>query len=173
MRILSFIIALLFVTTVQAQRPCTESDNAAANIALVKRFYEAMNTRSGAVLDTVLAEHWLDIPLPPNQAPGREGMKATVAKFGSVFKDFKVVNDEFIASANKVVVRSTNTGVQVSSFLGHPATNKPFTMTSIDIHTICSGRIVESRHVEDWLSTLVQLGALPIKSPAEDSTPGR
>jgi predicted ester cyclase len=90
-----------------------------------------------------------------------------------VFKDFKVVNEEFITSANKVVVRSTNTGVQVSAFLGHPATNKPFTMTSIDIHTICNGRIIESRHVEDWLSTLVQLGALPIKSPGAGSNPGK
>jgi predicted ester cyclase len=121
-----------------------------------------MNARSPELLAGVLAEDWADIPLPPGQAPGLAGMQKSVQNFGSVFKDFHVVNDEFVVSGDKVVVRSTNSGIHTGTFAGIAPTGKSFSMTSIDIHTLRDGKIVETRHVEDWLGTLVQLGALPL-----------
>jgi predicted ester cyclase len=47
----------------------------------------------------------------------------------------------------------------MSKQLGIPATNKYFSIGAHDIHRIANERIVESWHVEDWLSALVQLGA--------------
>lgn len=134
----------------------------AAKIALVKRFYAAMNARSPEMLAEVLAPDWDDIPKPPGQGAGLAGMQAAILGYGSVFKDFHVINDEFVVSGDKVVVRSTNSGVHVGTFAGIAATGKSFTMTSIDIHTLRDGKIVETRHVEDWLGTLVQLGTLPL-----------
>jgi predicted ester cyclase len=141
---------------------CTTSADDAAKIALVRRFYAAMNARSPELLADVLAADWADIPLPPGQAPGLAGMQKSVQNFGSVFKDFHVVNDEFVVSGDKVVVRSTNSGIHTGTFAGIAPTGKSFSMTSIDIHTLRDGKIVETRHVEDWLGTLVQLGTLPL-----------
>jgi ketosteroid isomerase-like protein len=141
---------------------CTTAVDDAAKIALVKRFYAAMNARSHELLADVLAADWADIPMPPGQAPGLAGMQKSVRNFGSVFKDFHVVNDEFVVSGDTVVVRSTNTGIHIGTFAGIAPTGKSFTMTSIDIHTVRDGRIVETRHVEDWLGTLIQLGTLPL-----------
>jgi len=148
---------------VAAPETCSKPGTTAANVAVTKRLYQAMNTRSGQILDGVLAVGWRDIPMPPGQGPGLAGMKASIKLFGSVFKDFTVTNDEFIATGNQVVVRSTNRGTHVGTFAGIAPTGKSFAMTSIDIHTLCDGKIIETRHVEDWLGTLVQIGFLPLK----------
>jgi predicted ester cyclase len=140
----------------------TTAADDAAKIALVKRFYAAMNARSPELLAGVLATDWADIPMPPGQGPGLAGMEKSVQNFGSVFKDFQVVNDEFVVSGDKVVVRSTNSGIHTGTFAGIAPTGKSFSMTSIDIHTLRDGKIVETHHVEDWLGTLVQLGTLPL-----------
>lgn len=141
---------------------CATTADDAAKIALVKRFYTAMNARSPELLAGVLAADWADIPMPPGQQPGLAGMQKSVQNFGSVFKDFHVNNDEFIVSGDMVVVRSTNSGIHTGTFAGIAPTGKSFSMTSIDIHTLRDGKIVETRHVEDWLGTLVQLGTLPL-----------
>jgi predicted ester cyclase/predicted small secreted protein len=133
-------------------------------IALVRRFYEAFNTRSGEALEGVLADDWRDVPLPPGQAPGRVGMQAMIAGLDTVFADFTVKNEEIIVSGDKVVVRSTNTGRHTGPFLGLAPTGGEIEMTSIDIHTIEDGLIVETRHVEDWLSVLTQIGAVPFQT---------
>jgi predicted ester cyclase len=131
-------------------------------VTLVRRFYEAMNNRSPDLLAEALAQDWDDIPRPPGQGPGLAGMQQAVAGFGSVFKDFAVTIDEVVVSGDRVVVRSTNRGVHVGPFAGIPATGRSFAMTSIDIHTVREGKIVQTRHVEDWLGVFVQLGVLPL-----------
>jgi steroid delta-isomerase-like uncharacterized protein len=133
-------------------------------VTLVRRFYDAMNQRSPVLLAETLAQDWDDVPRPPGQGPGLAGMQKAVAGYGSVFKDFVVNVDEVLVSGDRVVVRSTNRGVHVGTFAGIPSTGKSFAMTSIDIHTVRDGKIVQTRHVEDWLGTLVQLGVLPLTS---------
>lgn len=156
-----FTLAVLVFSAPAAAAETCPTGSPEDNIALAKRFYQAINAQDGGLLEGVLADEWRDIPLPPGQGPGRAGMQTAIEGFDAVFRDFHVTNDEFIASANKVVVRSTNTGVHAGNFAGFEGTGKPFSMTSIDIHTICDGRIVESQHVEDWLGTMFQLGLLP------------
>ena len=36
----------------------------------VALWYEAFSTKDAAILDRILAESWVDIPGPPDQAPG-------------------------------------------------------------------------------------------------------
>ena len=42
---------------------------------------------------------------------------------------------------------------------------------AIDIHRIANGRIVETWHVEDWLSVFGQLGVTYSVAPAAPATP--
>jgi hypothetical protein len=45
--------------------------------------------------------------------------------------------------------------------VGVAATDKPFSMRAHDIHRFgADGMVVESWHIEDWLSFLLQVGAM-------------
>lgn len=147
----------------QSPRQCTAIGSPAENVALVKGFYQAFASHSKDQLDTVLAADWVDVPLAPGQGPGLAGMKTAMDGFYASFPDFTPTNDDFIASGDKVVVRSTITATQRGPFAGVAPSNKRISVMAIDIHRICDGRIVQTWHVEDWLSGLFQMGGLPPK----------
>lgn len=133
----------------------------AANTALVKGFYRALDTHQPALLDNVLARNSVDVPAAPGQRGGRDGMKGAMAGYYASFPDFHVVNEDFVAGGDKVVVRSMIHATQRGTFAGVPASGKPVAIMAIDVHQICNGRVVKTWHVEDWLTGLFEMGALP------------
>ncbi len=165
MRRISIVWAVFafIVAPAHAAEFCQKPGTPLENITLVKGFYEAFNIPSKPMLDRVLADDWVDIPLAPGQGPGRDGMKGALDGFISSFPDFRVRNEDLIANGDKVVVRSTITATQHRVFAGLPATGKPLKIMAIDIHKICNGRVLQTWHVEDWLSALFQIGAMPPK----------
>lgn len=66
--------SLSVIALARAIDTCKTPGTPSKNIALVKGFYEALNTRSKQRLDTVLATDWADVPLSPGQRPSRDGM---------------------------------------------------------------------------------------------------
>ncbi len=159
----SLLAAGLAVITspVAAAGPCDDPGTPSGNTALVKKFYIALDTKNKDLLDEVLAEDWVDVPLAPGQQLGRTGMKGAVDGYFNSFPDFNVMNQDVIAEGDKVVVRSTIRATQRGAFASVAPSNKPFTIMAIDIHQVCNGRVVQTWHVEDWLSGLFQMGALP------------
>jgi steroid delta-isomerase-like uncharacterized protein len=145
----------------QPSGQCANIGTPAKNIALAKGFYQAFASHAKDQLDSVLAADWIDVPMAPGQKPGLAGMKAAMDGYYATFPDFTPTNDDFIASGDKVVVRSTITATQRGAFAGVAATGKSISVMAIDIHRICNGRIAETWHVEDWLSGLFQMGGLP------------
>ena len=128
--------------------------------AIVRAFYEPFNTGDVSVYDTILAEDWVDVPLGPGQEPGREGFKPIVAFFrGGVFPDLELTTEDVLVDGNKAAVRSTIRGTHQGDLFGIPATGQPVEFMAIDIHRVENGQIVETHHIEDWLSVLFQLGA--------------
>ncbi len=163
MRKISIVLALsaFVVAPAHAAKSCQSPGTPSENITLVKGFYEAFNTPSKPMLDGILADDWVDVPLAPGQGPGREGMKGALDGLLASFPDFHVKNEDFIAAGDKVVVRSIITATQRGAFAGVPATGKPLKIMAIDIHQICNGRVLQTWHLEDWLSALFQIGAMP------------
>jgi steroid delta-isomerase-like uncharacterized protein len=129
------------------------------NEAIARAFYEPFNTGDTSVYDRILAEDWADHPLAPGQAPGRAGLPPVVAGFRTVFPDLTITNEDVIVAGEKVTVRSTGRGTQQGPFLGIPPTGKAVEFMAIDIHRIANGLIVETWHIEDYLSLISQLGA--------------
>ncbi len=158
------VLSAFVVAPSHAAESCQSPGTPSESISLVKGFYEAINTSSKPMLDGILADDWVDVPLAPGQRPGREGMKGALGGFLASFPDFHVKNEDFIADGDKVVVRSTITATQHGTFAGVPATGKSLKILAIDIHQICGGRVVKTWHLEDWLSALFQIGAMPPKS---------
>ena len=164
MKKLALTLGLAIVATVPAMAApnCADTGTPAANVALVKHFYDGLNDRSQATLDAILAPDWVDIPLAPGQAPGAAGMKAALDGYVATFPDFHAKNEEFIAEGNRVVVRSTITATQKGAFAGYPGSGKRISIMAIDVHTVCRGKIVQTYHVENWLAALFQIGAAPL-----------
>ena len=155
--------AFLISSPASAGEPCKTPGNPEANIALVKGFYAAFNTGDKSLFDGVLAKDWVDVPLAPGQGPGREGMKGALDGFKAAFPDLAAKNEDFIAAGDKVVVRSTITGTQDGDFASVRASHRKIMIGATDIHQICDGKVVTTWHVEDWLTALFEIGALPLK----------
>jgi len=133
----------------------------AAQIALVKKFYEAFRNHDKALLGEALAVDWVNIPVAPGQGPGLEGMRAAMDGYYKSFPDFNPVNADFIVEGNKVVVRSTIHCTQEGEFAGVRPSGKKIEVMAVDIHEISGGKIIKTWHVEDWLSGMFQMGGLP------------
>lgn len=133
-------------------------------VALVKNFYEAFSSRNKDQLDVVLAKDWVDVPMAPGQKPGLEGMKGALEHYYASFPDLNVTNEDFIVQGNKVVVRSTIRATHLGNFASVQPSNKPIQIMAVDIHELCNGKVVQTWHVEDWLSGMFQMGALPLKN---------
>ena len=140
--------------------------------AIVRSFYEPFNTGDTSVYDTILAEDWVDIPLGQGQEPGREGFKPIIELFRGVFPDMQITNEDILIDGNKAAVRSTIRGTHEGNLFGMlPATGRPVEFMAIDIHRIENGQIVETHHIEDFLSVLFQLGAVIQPGMAAEATP--
>lgn len=126
----------------------------------IRIFYETFNTGDANLLDQIIAEDWVNVPVNPGQGPGREGFKKMIPGFAATFKDGKLVIEDIVQDGNKVAVRSTYTATQVGPFAGFPAKSRHFTIMTIDIHEFNDmGMVQKTWHLEDWLGGLFQMGA--------------
>jgi predicted ester cyclase len=112
-----------------------------------------------SVYDTILAEDWIDPPLGQGQQPGRAGFPPVITYFRSIFPDLQVTNEDVLVAGDKAAVRSTIRGTHEGELFGIPGTGQPVEFMAIDIHRLEDGQIVETWHVEDFLSVLFQIGA--------------
>lgn len=147
-----------------AATQCASPLPPAKAIALVKNFYEAFSSKNKDQLDVVLEKDWIDVPMAPGQQPGLEGMKGALDHYYASFPDLNVTNEDFIVQGNKVVVRSTIRATQLGNFASIQPSNKPIQIMALDVHELCNGKVVQTWHVEDWLSGMFQMGALPLKN---------
>lgn len=134
-----------------------------SNMSVAKKLYEAFNSKNKALLDLALSPSSVDVPLAPGQGPGRQGLKDAMEGYFASFPNLFITNEAFIATGNTVVVRSTIRANQRGEFASVGASGRPVQVMAIDIHELCGGLITRTWHVEDWLSGLFQIGALPLK----------
>lgn len=137
------------------------------NKALVRRFYEEIDRGNLDAMDELVAEDYLDHNPPPipDLPPGREGLKQAFKLFWQATPGRHHIEEQ-IAEGDKVVTRMTSYGKQEGDLPGIPRTGKEITMTSITIHRIANGRLVEKWAEKDVLGYLVQLGVIAMPSHA-------
>ena len=129
--------------------------------APVFAFYRALNTGDLSLLEQALAPDWTETPTFPEQQPGRNGFGPVVQGFRQTFSGLHFEIDDRIiagdASDAKVTVRSTATGKHAGELFGVAPTGNDVVFTTIDVHRVRDGYIVETWHVEDFLSVLGQI----------------
>ena len=132
------------------------------NKALVRRFYEEIDKGNIGVLDELVAEDYLDHNPPPfpGLASGRAGLKQAFGIFQHATPGHHHIEDQ-IAEGDKVVTRLTSIGKHEGDLPGAPKTGNDLNMTSITIHRIANGKLVEKWSEKDVMGFLQQIGVMP------------
>jgi predicted ester cyclase len=131
------------------------------NKALVRRFYEEIDKGNIEILDELVAENYADHNPPPlpGLAPGREGLKQAFKIFWDATPGYHHIEDQ-IAEGDKVVTRLTSYGKHEGDLPGAPRTGNDMKVTSITIHRIADGRLVEKWSEKDVFSLFQQIGVI-------------
>jgi predicted ester cyclase len=135
--------------------------SAEANKSLVRRYYEeVLNGGETGLLDELAVPDYDEHSPFPGQPNGIEGLKARV---GAILASFRPVFTlhEVVAEGDLVVVHWTNNGTHAGEFMGIPPSNRPVTLSGVDIHRLRDGRMAEHWHVIEELQLLQQLGVIP------------
>ena len=139
--------------------------SAEANKALVRRFYEEIDKGNLDILDELVAPDYLDHNPPPFPGlhAGLDGLKQAFRIFREATPGHHQIEDQ-IAEGDKVVTRLTSYGKHEGDLPGTPRTGNDLKMTSITIHRIANGKLVEKWAEKDVLGFLQQIGVIPSPS---------
>jgi predicted ester cyclase len=139
--------------------------SAEANKALVRRFYEEIDKGNLDILDELVAPDYLDHNPPPFPGlhAGLDGLKQAFRIFREATPGHHQIEDQ-IAEGDKVVTRLTSYGKHEGDLPGAPRTGNDLKMTSITIHRIANGKLVEKWAEKDVLGFLQQIGVIPSPS---------
>ena len=132
-----------------------------ANTALIQRLFEEIYSQGNlTVADEIVAADYVSHNPAPGEAPGREGLKASVAYLRRAFADLHVTIEDQVTEGDSVTTRFIISGVHEGDYSGIPPSGHPFLVNAITIHRICNGQIVESWLNWDTFSLIQQLKAV-------------
>jgi steroid delta-isomerase-like uncharacterized protein len=92
-------------------------------------------------------------PLPP----GREPLKAAMARAGAGVSDPEFTVEDVIAEGDRVAVRLTPRAIHSGTFMDVPASGRRYSISEIHIFRISDGQVSEHWHEFDRAGLLRQL----------------
>ena len=155
-RIVVTLVGFLISFGAAAAEPINQ-ERAAQNIELARSFYSLINGADAGKWRAAFAANWKAHPPLPSAPDQLAGYEKVIGSFRAGMPDLVVTQVEIIANDDVVAVRSKVKGKNSESLFGQPATNREVEFTAMDIHRIVDGKIVETWHVEDFLSMNHQL----------------
>jgi predicted ester cyclase len=130
--------------------------------ASVAPFYKALNAEftkdSPDLIRQATAPNWVSCRGNDVCNSRDEVIAGIGARLASV-PDLTWQIKELSVSGDQVTVRGEATGTPAGEFMGAPHSGKSFKVMSIDVHTLESGKMVRSYHIEDWMGAVRQLTA--------------
>ncbi len=89
-----------------------------------------------------------------------DGFKRDIQFLRTAFPDLHLTIEDMVADGDKVWIRMNSHGTNRGPFMG-PPTNKPMSITVMDVCRFENGKIAEHWGVPDRFAILSQLGLLP------------
>jgi predicted ester cyclase len=130
--------------------------------ASVAPFYKALNAEfakdSPDLVKQATAPDWVSCR-GNDDCNTRDQVIAGIGQRLKSIPDLRWEIKEVLVSANQVTVRGEASGTPAGEFMGAPHSGKSFRLMSIDVHTLDSGKMVRSYHIEDWMGAVRQLNA--------------
>ena len=138
---------------------------AAANAALLDKYFAAVNAHDAAALDNVIAADYVQHDAA--QGSGRAGMQAAFQRYFAMFPEFRMTLADSVVTDDKIVARfeitathdrTVQLGPNAPSF---PPTGKKLAWQGISIWRVADGKFVEHWGVDDLLGLVQQMRAPP------------
>ena len=130
------------------------------NEALVRRWYDAVNSDNLDLLDDVLAVDAVQHASIFGLASGPEIIKRNLRSNRIAFADYRIALADPIAEGNLAAIRWSATGTHLGEFQGIAPTGRQVTWTGITLFRIGCGRIAEVWSEVDAPGRLQQIGGL-------------
>jgi predicted ester cyclase len=137
---------------------------AEGNAAVVRAIEEAWDNGTLDELDQYFAPGFDNSQsATPGLPAGLEGSKMAHQGVIQSFPDRKVEILDIIDGGDRVFVRNRVTGTNKGGFapFNVPANDRPFTIESWNVYRFEEGKVVEHMGMNDALTLLMQLGAIP------------
>ena len=155
-------IARLIVGLAVSTVPANAEMSVEAARASIAPFYKALNAEfasdSAELIRQATAADWVSCR-GNDVCNSRDEVIAGIAARLKSVPDLKWQIKDVLVSGNQVAVRGEATGTPVGEFFGAAHTGKSFKVMSIDVHTLESGKMIHSYHIEDWIGAVRQLTA--------------
>jgi steroid delta-isomerase-like uncharacterized protein len=135
----------------------------AEGAGLIQEFYDEMMTNGNLdKIDELVTDAVVDHEQGmPGQPEGKEGVRFFVNTMRGAFSDIKATVGPSLESGDMAAARVTITGKHTGEFMGVPASDRSFEITSIDIIRIEDGKCAEHWGVTDNMALMQQIGAVP------------
>mgnify|MGYP000905599541 FL=1 len=132
------------------------------NEAIIRRWLEEGWTNGNLSVADELIDPDFTAHVAGGQAvpSGPDGVRQIVTAWRTGFPDGRMVIDDLIGVADKVVIRMTWRGTHQGDFYGIAPTNRQVSVTSIGIDRVVNGKIVEGWGEVDMLGMYQQLGVI-------------
>jgi steroid delta-isomerase-like uncharacterized protein len=144
------------------------------NKALVRRYFEEINSFNAGVLDELLLPDYVDHNPPPvpNLAPGLAGARQAFEVARRAFPDGWHIIEDQLADGDKVLTYLRAGGTFAEELIGIPPTGKPVSMSGMAVHRIAHGKLAEHWGVQDLAGLFQQIGLMPAGPQAQPAATG-
>jgi len=125
------------------------------NKALIRRFFNAIESGSLHVLDEIVAEDYDDHLA--GQTPGRESVKKYFAGLRSAFSDLTLPISAIVAEDDCVAVLNSVRGTHNGEFIGLEPTGRRIDAMAFQLYRIENGQLAGHWEVADYALLMRQL----------------
>ena len=135
-------------------------DIAAANKALVRRFYKDVYVDWNlALVDDVVSPQFTSHDWPEGGPTGPQAFRGYYAAIRTAVPDARYEVDDLIAESDRVVVRWRLLGTHKGDFRGIAPTGRAITLKGIAIYRVAAGKLMERWVVSDLHGLLEEIEA--------------
>ncbi len=128
------------------------------NKDIVRRFFEVGPSKGDLSEANKLLAPDFTLQVPLACSPGVQGINEVIIACRTAFHDLNVTVEDMVAEGDKIAARFTAHGIHKGAFMGLPPTDKPISMTGIEIFRIEGGKIAEIWGEANLLGLMQQLG---------------
>jgi len=144
--------------------PVTTADNLALPAA--RAVFDAINTKDLARIPDLVTNDFVDHGSPFPLPAGPQGY-TQILTFVTRVLDFEYEIADLFCTPDRIVVRSIAHGRAVAPAHGAQYAGRPYDMTTIHIFRTKDDRLAEHWGVRDELGVLIQIGAMPARTPPQ------
>jgi len=134
---------------------------------IVRRVEEAWARNDLDALDDLIASDLVSHDAQPGSPPGLAGAKAGHSMVMASFPDRQQTIEQIVGDGDLVAVRTTTRATHTGTpFFGVPPSSRKVQVESMSIYRVAGGKVVEHWGLNDGLTLMMQLGAIPAPAGA-------